>query len=270
MYGNKKEIWKKVPGFSKYKISNMGNIKSYHKYSEGYIMSQSDDKDGYQKVTLTKDGKEYTRRIHILVAQAFIENELNLPVVNHVDGIKDNNVVSNLRWSTVRENTIHGYVTGLNNNFGNQHHHSQMYEVRLNGTLFACFDNTFQLEHSLKTSRGVIKEYIDNNKLLYDELEIIRVDNLPNKNNLNLEIIKEKPKGVINPISVTHEGNVFYYVSVSKCARLNGWSREGITDRLNDGRIYKGKYFISKISQLKFLLMNPNHVNKRIGKSFND
>ena len=58
-----------------------------------------------------------TFRLHRIVAQTFIENPENKEQVNHIDGNKTNNAVSNLEWVTNQENQIHKFKTGLGNNF---------------------------------------------------------------------------------------------------------------------------------------------------------
>lgn len=70
--------------------------------------------NGYRTFTLYVDGKQQgLRRVHRLVAEVFIENPENKPQVNHKDGIRDNNKVTNLEWVTARENVQHAYDTGL-------------------------------------------------------------------------------------------------------------------------------------------------------------
>jgi hypothetical protein len=62
---------------------------------------------GYLKVFIpSKDGKKKSRAVHRLAAQAFIPNPDGLPVVNHMDGDKTNNAVSNLEWVSYRDNTL--------------------------------------------------------------------------------------------------------------------------------------------------------------------
>ena len=100
-----------IKGFeSEYKINRKGQILSL--LTDQYA-SVSVDSKGYLKVTLHKDGHAHTKRVHILVAEAFIPNPDNLPVVNHIDGNKQNPAVTNLEWTTFSENTQHAHRTGL-------------------------------------------------------------------------------------------------------------------------------------------------------------
>lgn len=70
-------------------------------------------KRGYYIVTLCKGKERKTKKIHRLVAEAFIPNVENKLQVNHIDGNKLNNNVKNLEWCTDSENMIHAYKTGL-------------------------------------------------------------------------------------------------------------------------------------------------------------
>lgn len=104
---------KEIKDFPGYYVSNEGTIYSTRK-NGGYDcpmtpMALKEDKDGYFEVGLYKQGKRYFRRVHRLVASAFIPNENNLPIINHKDGNKKNNNVSNLEWCTISENTLHSF-----------------------------------------------------------------------------------------------------------------------------------------------------------------
>src|SRR5699024_502487 len=68
-------------------------------------MATSPDQDGYQLVSLGKGGERTTKKVHRLVAEAFIKNNNNLPFVNHKDEVKYNNRADNLEWCTAKYNT---------------------------------------------------------------------------------------------------------------------------------------------------------------------
>lgn len=103
------EIWKDVIGYEGlYQISNLGRLKK-----ETHIFKQYIDKTGYLNVILTKNKVRKTKKVHRLVAEAFIKNKNKLPIINHKDGNKKNNFVDNLEWVTYKENSIHAVKTGL-------------------------------------------------------------------------------------------------------------------------------------------------------------
>ena len=103
------EIRKEINGFEGYYISDIGKV--YNK--ENKELCQWIDNVGYKQVNVRKDKKKYYKRVHRLVAEAFIPNPDNLPQVNHKDGDKTNNKVSNLEWISNKDNTQHGYDNGL-------------------------------------------------------------------------------------------------------------------------------------------------------------
>lgn len=80
---------------------------------------------GYKAIALrvyeNNKSRQTGYKIHRLVAEAFIPNPKKLPVVNHIDGNKLNNDVSNLEWCTFKDNTLHAIRTGLINTYFNKH-----------------------------------------------------------------------------------------------------------------------------------------------------
>ena len=118
------EIWKLFDSeFDDYMVSNMGRLKSL-KFGNERIMKLSLTKKGYSRVCLNQNKHIKHLKIHRAVAIAFIENPDNKIEVNHIDGNKQNNHVSNLEWVTAKENMIHAFTTGLKkpNISLNEHH----------------------------------------------------------------------------------------------------------------------------------------------------
>jgi hypothetical protein len=108
------EIWKEIEGWeSLYLISNKGRVKSIiGRYGFEKLLKPI-KKRGYLSVNLSYNGRLNQEGIHVLVAYAFIENPLNKPEVNHINGDKEDNTVDNLEWVTKSENQLHAVRTGL-------------------------------------------------------------------------------------------------------------------------------------------------------------
>lgn len=111
MLENNNESWKDVKEYEGlYQVSTLGRIKSL-KYKK--VMLPAKGKDGYLKICFTKNNKKKTIKIHRIVAENFIPNPMNLSQVNHIDGNKNNNSVSNLEWCTQSENMQHAFKNHL-------------------------------------------------------------------------------------------------------------------------------------------------------------
>lgn len=97
------EIWKDIKGYEGYyQVSNKGRIWSV--LSQRYLKPQHDN-CGYYRIQLTaKNGKRKTEKVHRLVAINFIDNPDNLPEVNHINHIRDDNRIENLEWCNHKEN----------------------------------------------------------------------------------------------------------------------------------------------------------------------
>ena len=106
------EIWKPVVGYENlYEVSNLGRVKSLKDNKGRYrekIKSSSDNGRGYLNVYLCKNGKGKRCYIHRLVAEAFLDNPNNYPIINHKDENKQNNHVSNLEWCDYEYNNTYG------------------------------------------------------------------------------------------------------------------------------------------------------------------
>lgn len=142
------EEWKAVAGYeTKYMISSHGRIFTLSRKEprgnsvvtiQGRLIPPSFDQDGYYRVTLTSSTvHRFDAFVHRLVAQAFIPNLENKPQVNHIDGNKTNNHISNLEWVTGTENIQHSIDTGLRDHMGARNPHA--YDVVISGALNLTF-----------------------------------------------------------------------------------------------------------------------------------
>jgi hypothetical protein len=88
------EKWKAVKSFDNYKISNLGNVYSI---KNNKILQLNVNKSGWKTVSLI-NGRQTTRKVHRLVAEAFIPNPYHYHYVEHIDGNRENNAETNLKW----------------------------------------------------------------------------------------------------------------------------------------------------------------------------
>lgn len=107
-----KEEWRYITGYKNlYQVSNIGRIKSFHKYKDGKILKPALDKHtGYYQIILCVDKKQTNCKVHRLVAKTFIKNPENKNYINHIDENKKNNSFNNLEWVTQKENMNSGTV----------------------------------------------------------------------------------------------------------------------------------------------------------------
>jgi hypothetical protein len=118
------EVWKDINGYQNYQISNLGRVKSKERYVNTVygatrkikekILKPVFDNRGYYVVSLYNDkGKSMPKTIHRLVAEAFLENKHDYPVINHINGIKTDNRVENLEFCSQSHNIKEAYRLGL-------------------------------------------------------------------------------------------------------------------------------------------------------------
>jgi hypothetical protein len=151
--------WKTVKGYDKYLISDDGRV--YSTYSKR-LLKCSLNEHGYHHVELWRKGKGKKFFVHRLVIENFGDEEPKR-TVNHIDGNKINNHISNLEWATHEENNIHAIKTGLRPSLKNNKKLSTPVEQRdLNGNLIKVFPSIKQA--SIETgvdqtdiSRGIRK-----------------------------------------------------------------------------------------------------------------
>lgn len=110
------EIWKPIPGYPGYEVSDLGRVRSFRGKQpnpKGRILKQANNKDGYPQVGLyTNKHDQYQRRVHRLMLLAFFGPAEHL-VCNHINGIKTDNRLSNLEYVTPEYNSTLAAKAGL-------------------------------------------------------------------------------------------------------------------------------------------------------------
>jgi hypothetical protein len=143
------EIWKHVVNYHEYEVSSLGRIRRNGKClkPKGKV---------YAIVNLSKDGIVGTFRLHRLIAETFLPNPESLKVVNHKDGNKLNNILSNLEWTTYSGNALHAKETGLINHTSKK---VKMVTCDGNVTIFSskkeAIDSLGISEHPIKKRSGI-------------------------------------------------------------------------------------------------------------------
>jgi len=152
--------WRNIKGYEGlYMVSDCGEIKSLNrtvKFPKGKCAYRVKEKilkhilcKGYHKVNLYKNSKPKIFPVHRLVVIAFIPNTENKPQVNHIDGDKDNNNLSNLEWCTSSENIKHAFDTGLKINATGE-----------NSIISKISNNEIEIIRSLAKEKKYTQEYI--------------------------------------------------------------------------------------------------------------
>lgn len=160
------EVWKDIGGYSGiYQVSSLGRVKNTE---TGKILKTHKDKKGYQCTDIKYKGKTKHYLIHRLIATAFIPNPDNKPYIDHINTIKDDNRIENLRWVTSQEN---------NNNPLTRKHLSEA--MKIYGSMLGkkgklCPNSKIVLELNKEDNDKI-------DKLWYSTMDIERETNIPNQ-----------------------------------------------------------------------------------------
>jgi hypothetical protein len=171
------EIWKDIPGYEGlYQASNFGRIKSLERlikqvnriiHVKERILKNSIDRNGYLSVELYKDHVGKRIGVHRLVLLSFVpcNDRSHRKEVNHLNGIKTDNMVDNLEWCTQSENIKHAFRIlrrnkgrGFLGRFGKLHHRSKpVIQFSLDGTQIQEYESIRLAEKSTEAdSKGII------------------------------------------------------------------------------------------------------------------
>lgn len=176
-----KEIWKEIKDYEGYfEVSNLGNFRSkdriigyktpgiFRKYPGKNLKTES-IMEGYTRIVLMKEHKRKRFMCHRLVAETFIPNPENKPYINHINGIKYDNRVSNLEWVTQSENELHSFRI-LNNTMKGKTYPIKIYCNNLNKT-FKSMSEVIEYLHNIGYKTACIeglKKSIKANRLYHN------------------------------------------------------------------------------------------------------
>lgn len=237
---------KTIPNYNeKYSVDSSGHVISHYKNK---VLRQTDNGRGYQNVKLMrtlKPKKTYkTVYIHRLVAEAFIPNPENKPQVNHIDGNKSNNDVSNLEWTTAKENMEHAVKNKLVNTDCVKADEEELSKV-LNDfmcgtkTLLEC-SNTLGYSHKASLVK-VLRKRVDNVEL-FDTL--VKAEGNKHRTDDRITAASYKVKGINKST-----GEIIIFNSLTEAGKAVKASASNIqevilgNEKKHNSRTSKGYYW---------------------------
>ncbi len=169
-------MWREVDGFEGYyEVSDTGEVRSVDRYVKntrgrhagierflhGAIMRQTlntcnNGSGGYYVVNLHKNGMSSVIPVHSIIAKAFIPNPDNMPTVNHIDGNKQNNEISNLEWVSYSDNNTHALRLGLRSPRG-----CRVSQYSKDGVFLREYKSVSEAARISGVSRGMISHCIN-------------------------------------------------------------------------------------------------------------
>lgn len=167
----KEENWKDILGYEGfYQVSNLGRVRSVDRIVKGVfgsiqhkksvILAPAMNAAGYYFVVLTKNAKGKAFRVHRLVAEAFIPNPCNYPIINHKDENKLNNNVNNLEWCTYSYNTTYNNSMARRQNTKNKNRsygcEKKVYQYSIDGHLIKIWKSLIEVSRELHVPWGNI------------------------------------------------------------------------------------------------------------------
>lgn len=159
--------FKTIEAYKHYTVNELGQVSSKDRmivtidgksyFRKGKLLKPKKHKDGYLFVTLTKEKIKKNFYVHRLVAEAFIPNPENKPQVNHINGNKTDNTISNLEWVTNAENSRHAYNNGLYFRIEHLKPNSQAVIDTVNNT---CYPTIKEAANALNRNYTVVRQML--------------------------------------------------------------------------------------------------------------
>lgn len=259
------EIWKPInlDFFNdKYLVSNYGNVKT----TNNLILSQTFDTKGYLKVHLFKKYRRKTVKVHRLVALTFLDNPDNKPQVNHIDGDKTNNNVTNLEWVTCKENIKHAYENNLAKTGLERHNSKHLLLKDKNNNIISQYSNIKILSEIINIDAPKLIKTLKKHKV-----NISFIDNINENYPLDLKLNAFENKGTNIPIAIYDENMnlLAMYSSIISMTKYTSFS-EYIGNKAEYKKLIKYKkrgneytkyYYLKKLSYEEFFLNKCDIIN---------
>lgn len=241
-----KEIWCDVYGYEGlYQVSNLGNVKSLlnNIYLKGHVSNC-----GYCDVQLYKDKKVRVFKVHRLVALHFIPNPGFKQQVNHIDGNKLNNNVTNLEWVTAKENTEHAIVNGFRKAHVKETHKRlprKILQYDNDGYYLKTWDSVKEIVRFYGYSSSAINSCVSGNSHSsygyiwkpYSENFPRKIESLETIYKRNQRIQKGVPKKYFQIDQFTKSGQFIQrWNSLDEICSINNYQRTHVTKSLNGQR----------------------------------
>ena len=219
------EYFKDIAGYEGlYKVSNLGNIKSFRLNKEGTILKPYKNQKGYCMLRLCNKEGWKLKLVHRLVAEAFIPNPLNLKEINHKDENKENNTIDNLEWCDRKYNCNYGTIRQKTR----EKIIKKVYQYDTHGKLIKIYNCCQECElngykpHSIyrccrKENGGLYKNYIWS----YKELDNINIQDYIGKTNPKEILQYDKNNNLIRlwPSATSAASENYNPSSIIKCCK---------------------------------------------------